>query len=419
MATIGAQLTDPEYGWQRIDDNSSSLSFIGSWSRRSDGSSYGTYNNTWIESYTVGDYIKFTMFSSRLRIIAYGNTDTSGFEVFIDGVSKGTFRTTYGITRCVLACDIGGLTFTTHNVEIVLRDKSLFSSSSTTRLLFDTIDIDSHEYIISNHNYINFQHYAIRMYNKHYILTKKYFDLTKMEFTPVTLVDLYNFDSEISDKQLDVTKIFNPINVAGKIIYPLDCFKSTSGMRIMKIVGSSFTYPAIYNNNKITSITLKANFINLYNSTLIKLKDVIKLKFDELKYFVATNNSSTLKVGIESNSILYGKNFKIITEDEIISKGFDTQDLNKLEVPFDNVRFIFAFKDICTNSNDELKYIKITKSNDYLKRPLLVNKDYMAVIDKRTNNLYIKLLRSFPSIIIDRIENINKISKTTNTLDTF
>lgn len=264
----------------------------------------------------------------------------------------------------------------------------------------------------------NFQHYAIRLHNKYYILTEKYFDITKMEFTPVTLTDLYDFESEISDKQLDVKNIFNPINIQNKMIYPLDCFKSTSGMRIIKIVGISNTYTGM-NNNKFTSITLESNFVNLYKSTFIKLIDVIKLKFNELKYFITINNSATLKVLIESDSILYGKNFEIVNEDNILANGFDAQDFNKLEIPFDNVRFIFAFKEICTNSKDELKYIEITKSNDYLKRPLLINKDYMSVIDKQTNNLYIKLLDNFPSIIVNRIENKDKILKTTNTIDAF
>lgn len=147
MATIGQQLTSPESGWQRIDDNNSRLGYAGSWSRRGDGASYATYGSTWIESYTAGNKITFKVRTTRLRVMAYGNNDTSGFEVIIDGTSRGKFKSAYGIGRCVLCCDIQGLTANTdHTVELIVLATSAIGGN-TTRFLFDCIDIDSDGYV--------------------------------------------------------------------------------------------------------------------------------------------------------------------------------------------------------------------------------------------------------------------------------
>jgi len=148
-AKPGNILSTPELGWQRIDNSDDKFTLFGTWTKSADGAPWGAYQNTWSWSQTAGDQIVFILKSTRLRIYTYGWTDTSGFDLLIDGVLYKTYSTLFGVSKTVMACDISGLTNGEHTIQIILKDKSLFSGSSLTRILFDCIDIDPSGYISS------------------------------------------------------------------------------------------------------------------------------------------------------------------------------------------------------------------------------------------------------------------------------
>lgn len=807
ISRLGNQVPTPEPGWIRFDDTALGLTYSGTWSRRSDGSTYATYNSTWIESYAVNSSATFTMVSSRLRVMTYGNIDTSGFEIKIDGISYGNFKSSYGITRCLLSGEINGLTFDKHYVEIILKDKSLFTSSSTTRIILDAIDIDdlgwietagavlntpetgwnryddsdtkivytnmksintgdstnylngnvhvlddntkagsirikttgtkirlicplavnrnvdvrvyidgvyvgsfsapskvlngksvyyespniphpnkkfitfefvysgpecnamfdcldtngyiaanqsvedytcenssniytfntpamsqiqvnypgvyaiecwgangagnenrnagssggrggytygevylsqddilyiypggagaysgtftgggfngggngcygggggggasdvrlnindlahriivagggggSDDYLngagyrgsdndgsggdggglsaqgawidgmyyatygatqtsgyalgqggsataytdtggagggywggkVSNHynggagggssyygnmmnaytisgvnwgnglvkltlleedNYNNLQHFAIFSEDKYYIPTARYFDSTTMNFIPMSLVQLYNPNLNPATLVTNILDIFKSFTINGKSIYPLDYIKSSYNVKIVKIMCHNISLPSVINNKNRKEITFHTDFNNLFKATLIRLKDVVNIKFDEMRNYLTSTPIDAIRFGIRSNSVLYGKNFEVISEDDLQIKGFDYSDLSSIEIPFDNIRMYVKFTRNC-GSTEEFKFFKITKKKNNLKR-LLTDEDYIVLIKEveNKNNIYIKILSdTITNITVNKLAHDETEYRVKNTLDTF
>lgn len=805
-AKLGAIVPNAELGWSRVDDIDSKFAYIGSWSRRSDGSNYSSNGSTWIESQVTGDTIAFSMKSTKLRVYAYGNIDTSGFDIKIDGVQYNSFNTTYGIARCVLAAEITGLTNDRHFVELIVKDKSTVSGSTLTRLLFDCIDIDdtgflystglvlnnpeagwfryddtdtsilytnmksmntgdstnyvngtvhitddiakpssvrikttgtkirlicklaenrnskvqvyvdgehietfnapdigqygktvyyeseefSHpdkkfitfefrylnsecnamfdccdingyiaanqsledyiqddsdisytfnsqamnslkiEYpgiyavecfgangggnqdrsagsrggmggytygevyfnqddilyvypggqgsyatgyfngggfngggnggsggyggggasdvrlrindlnhrivvagggggadnatsegagggddgsggdggglvaqgfwinggyysqyggaqtsgyalgigqsatvatdtggagggyfggLVSNNsnggagggssyygnmmnaytvggvnwgnglvkitllkedNYNNLQHFAIFTENKYFIPTEKYFDLKNMSFMEVSMDELYNPNLNPEELVTDIADIVKTFTVNDKLIYPLEYIRSLYDVRIVKIMCHNVNLPSVINNKNRRKVTFYTDFNNLFKSTLIKLKDSINIKLDEMANYITLDHINKIKFGIESNSTLYGMNFEIISESDIKAKGFDYVDLSSLEIPFDNIRIFALFTGNC-NSGEELKLLKIIKKSKNLKM-LLTDEDYLTIIKevRGKNNIYIKLLSDkITSITVNKLAQDEKEYMVENTFDTF
>jgi hypothetical protein len=145
MATIGQQLTVPETGWRRYDDNDSKINYIGTWAVSGTNSAF--YGNTNKYSSTKGDKIKFVTYTSRLRIIGAVNSNRlneNHMEVFADGVSIATINT-YGTTLQgqILQLDyIFSDGLKNHHIEIV----NIASDGRYATL--DAIDIDDIGYLM-------------------------------------------------------------------------------------------------------------------------------------------------------------------------------------------------------------------------------------------------------------------------------
>jgi len=805
-AKLGSIVSNVEPGWLRIDDSDNKIAYIGSWSRRSDGSSYSSNSSTWIESQINGDTIAFSMKSNKLRVYAYGNIDTSGFDIRIDGVEYGSFNTVYGITKCILAAEITGLTDDRHFVQLIVRDKSLISKSTLTRILFDCIDIDdtgflfstgrvlnnpesgwfryddtstsilytnmkqintadstnyvggtvhitddstipssvriktigtkirllcklypgrnsnvqvyvddtyietfnslnigeygktvyyeSEEFphpdkkfitfefrypssrcnamfdccdingyiatnqslkdythddsgisftfntpaktnlkieypgvyaiecfgangggsqnrntgsrggmggytygeiyleqdstlyiypggqgvyatgnfngggfngggnggaggyggggasdvrleiddpkyriivagggggadnitgegaggsddgsggdgggliaqgfwinggyydgyggtqtsgyalgigqsattatdtggagggyfggLVSNNynggagggssyygsmmnaytiggvnfgnglvkitlleedNYNNLQHFAIFARDKYFIPTDKYFDSKTMSFIPVTIAELYNSNLNPEELVINIADVFNSFTINDKLIYPLEYIKSLYDVKIIKIMCHNLNLPSVINNKNRRKITFHTDFNNLFKSTLIKLKDSVNIKLDEMINYLTTDSIDGIKFAIESNSVLYGKNFEIISEGDIKIKGFDYIDLGAAEIPFDNIRIFVSFIKNCTPGK-ELRLLKIIKKSRNLKM-LLTDEDYLTIIKEveGKNNVYIKSLSDKKvNITVNKLTNNETEYRVKNTLDAF
>jgi len=136
MATVGDQLTAPETGWRRYDDNYPFIVYFGSWSRNS-ATDTGLYNNNHTYSPYIDRYIKFKFVGSKLRIISFTRSDfTPSATIKIDGQSYefSEYRQS-GSMHQVIVFEILSLPFTEHDVEIR-------NNSSGYQLGLDAIDID-------------------------------------------------------------------------------------------------------------------------------------------------------------------------------------------------------------------------------------------------------------------------------------
>lgn len=89
----GVQLTSPETGWRRYDDNDSRIIYTGTWlvdtnaSHNQGASKYST---------TINDSIKFKAYCSKIRLIIATNsnrTNTNHIDILVNGISVGKINT--------------------------------------------------------------------------------------------------------------------------------------------------------------------------------------------------------------------------------------------------------------------------------------------------------------------------------------
>lgn len=146
MANVGQQLSQPQNGWKRYSALHPSISYLGEWERYV-STNYQFANNVAIQSVKSGDSFTFKFTGTKLLIKCYGNTDTSGFSLIVDGVNYGNIKTAYGVISSVVVFEKTNLSDQQHNVEIKVLDKSVITNSTLTRVLFDAIDIDISKFL--------------------------------------------------------------------------------------------------------------------------------------------------------------------------------------------------------------------------------------------------------------------------------
>ncbi|MCW3792551.1 hypothetical protein OM416_13225 [Paenibacillus sp. LS1] len=141
---IGTQLTTPDEGWKRYDDNHPTLKWGGSVTFVNN--STVDYNGTlhyWTDATKAGSSLEFTFIGTKLRLIA-GTTPTQAKEirVFIDGNLE-TYNP-YNTTdiRQILVYEKTGLSNTPHTVRL--------DSVGAGNWGIDAIDIDSDGHLITN-----------------------------------------------------------------------------------------------------------------------------------------------------------------------------------------------------------------------------------------------------------------------------
>ncbi|MFX3647602.1 MAG: hypothetical protein ACE3K2_27340 [Paenibacillus sp.] len=143
MATVGQQLATPQTGWKRSNAISSGISYVGTWERfETTIGSYQFTDNVGMFSITANDTMKFNFTGKKLLLKAYGNNDTSGFVLILDGVNQGNIKTAFGTPSTVVVYEKVDLEDREHSVEIKVLPYTSVSGATRTRLLFDSIDID-------------------------------------------------------------------------------------------------------------------------------------------------------------------------------------------------------------------------------------------------------------------------------------
>ena len=137
-ATIGQQLTQPETGWKRYDDNDSNITYKGSWVYDKGNTTADMYyNGTRHYSISLGDKYTFYTNSKNIRIISdiYKNRCQS-IKVTIDGVSEAySAYSSSTIDPPCLVYEKLNLSNNSHKVEVQSQDGNSF--------ILDAIDIDS------------------------------------------------------------------------------------------------------------------------------------------------------------------------------------------------------------------------------------------------------------------------------------
>lgn len=134
MAIVGQQLTAPEVGWKRYEQNVSQISYVGS--KWTDTSSHGSGGSSKYTSKT-GDYAEFIFYGTKLRIISTGLEYYTGTAaVYIDNVAIGTYSTA-STDSPVLVFEKTNLALKDHHVKLVATNVD-----GTHLMMIDAFDID-------------------------------------------------------------------------------------------------------------------------------------------------------------------------------------------------------------------------------------------------------------------------------------
>ncbi|MFA9464540.1 MAG: hypothetical protein ACERKN_09655 [Velocimicrobium sp.] len=134
-ATVGDSLSEPESGWERIDDSNSIVVGTGDLaSSLSDTSGY-TYNSTCRQSQNIGDTITFQFYGSKFRLSGCTNNNHSdNIQVAVDGVINGYFsQNTTSVIAKRIDYEVLNLELSYHTVTITLMTNAWY--------VFDSIDI--------------------------------------------------------------------------------------------------------------------------------------------------------------------------------------------------------------------------------------------------------------------------------------
>ena len=137
MATVGDQLTSPEEGWKRYNEDIPQISYSGTWHKESNGAYYGGTRFTQNREDMDGE-ITFYFTKTKLRIVASMYPSYSGgIEITIDDISYE--YSLIGNSGQYLVFEVGGLSDTKHKAII----KKKIAGSYTIDNNIDAIDIDA------------------------------------------------------------------------------------------------------------------------------------------------------------------------------------------------------------------------------------------------------------------------------------
>ncbi|UIO43165.1 hypothetical protein LOY85_03150 [Brevibacillus brevis] len=138
MATVGQQLSHPESGWKRYDDNVVGFKYIGSgWKLgTSSNGSVNEYSQTQHFTNVVGDKVAFEFSGTKLRVIAQRNTNRSTVvDIVLDGVTY-TYSENGSLQSQTLLFEKTDLPSGVHTAEIK------HGTGGSQYISLDAIDID-------------------------------------------------------------------------------------------------------------------------------------------------------------------------------------------------------------------------------------------------------------------------------------
>jgi hypothetical protein len=134
--TVGQVLTNPEDGWQRVDDKNENIQYLGNnWSVVDFNGYFKNTAHTTFPNGSINHSIKFKFSGSKLRVIGCTNSVYSAIvSIYIDG-NKYTFSQKGATARGILNFEKSGLEYGIHEVLITGNDSDCIA--------IDAYDIDA------------------------------------------------------------------------------------------------------------------------------------------------------------------------------------------------------------------------------------------------------------------------------------
>lgn len=141
VTSVGQQLTNPETGWQRIDQEDSKITMT---NFRYYGSNANYWNSTYRHDNDADELISFTFYGTKLRIISAMNTTwTTSAQITIDGTIVETFNMQSSAEQYLyMVYEKIGLAEGEHTVEIINLNSGQWFG-------MDAIDIDDTGYLVT------------------------------------------------------------------------------------------------------------------------------------------------------------------------------------------------------------------------------------------------------------------------------
>lgn len=257
---------------------------------------------------------------------------------------------------------------------------------------------------ITRLSYMNMQHYYIECDGKKYIPTKQFWNDNLNGFVPIEDYVIKDIENEAREFMLDINDLLKPIDIGGRTITPIDIFKNKK-FKICKYVGfnKKWELEDLDNTNGLNKgvLLLYENKKSILGQCFIKNFEYIR-DFDFKKYdYKLTSECPNIKIALFHNGEYYGKDFKVISKDDIINNGLDINKLNDIKIPFKNFKII-----IVMTGNECLNQIKLYKKL----RPV------SKLINKKRYNIYYDNIQKRIYLIF----NSNKIRNlTVNKLDKY
>ena len=257
---------------------------------------------------------------------------------------------------------------------------------------------------ITKLSYMNMQHYYIECDDKKYIPIKQFWNDNLNGFVPIEDYVIKDIENEAREFMLDINDLLKPIDIGGRTITPIDIFKNKK-FKICKYVGfnKKWELEDLDNTNGLNKgvSLLYKNKKSILGQCFIKNFEYIR-DFDFKKYdYKLKSDCPNIKIALFHNGEYYGKDFKVISKDDIINNGLDINRLNDIKIPFKNFKII-----IVMTGNKHLNQIKLYKKL----------KPVSKLIDKKRYNIYYDNIQKRIYLIF----NSNKIRKlTVNKLDKY
>ena len=207
-------LMSPESYYRRFTCDNEVITYEGTWETVNYGSNYNTYLNISKDTNTIGSKIKFNFTGKKMILRMYTNSDTSGFNIKVDGNDLGNISTAIYTSSFAVVYVKEDFEPGEHFVEITMLSTSTIGGYAN-RIMFNTIDLDLNGLLLPYNEVIN--------QNK---ATYKINDIT-LEFENIIYVDdelgNNNNNGTIGAPYKTVKKALSEANVN-------DCIKLSDGV---------------------------------------------------------------------------------------------------------------------------------------------------------------------------------------------
>lgn len=308
-------------------------------------------------------------------------------------------------------------------------------SSYLSPILRDTTNVQGNNYgngsvVLTLKKLMNFQHYALKVKDKeeYYILSDNLKDENGL-LKPINrnyLFDISNVNNFYINSLSETFKngIPNEIRFKDIQIMKIQGYRDIEYDNLLN-TDSNFGYGVYQTENETNKVDLyKINnirmvfkqLLNVMKHNIIKLKSNLVILSDVYNTSI-TVNSESITFALQDNDVIYGKNFEIITKDEIYKKGFTKDDLvNISDYDLNNFSILMIFN--ISYPVTELNLVSITNTIPSLKERVN-EKNYDTFFDKENERCYIKFYNNHSIVHVNKITTTVKNQDSINSIGEF